>query len=48
MDPYKVALTNAMTASGAIFAALAIGYTGPHPEFIKMLNTFILSGVVGY
>lgn len=37
-----------MTASGAIFAALAIGYTGPHPEFIKMLNTFILSGIVGY
>lgn len=28
--------------------ALSVGYTGPHPEFLKMLNTFVLSGIVGY
>jgi hypothetical protein len=29
-------------------AALSVGYMGPHPEFLKMLNTFVLSGIVGY
>ena len=48
VDPYKAALQNAFTASAAIMGALAIGYTGPHPEFLKMLNTFVLSGIVGY
>jgi NAD(P) transhydrogenase len=48
VDPYKAGVNNAVSASAAIIAALALGYTGPHPEFIKMLNTFVLSGIVGY
>jgi NAD(P) transhydrogenase len=48
VDHYAEAWKRAMTASCAIMAALSVGYMGPHPEFIKMLNTFVLSGIVGY
>jgi len=48
VDTYKEAWKSALTASCAIMAALSVGYVGPHPEFLKMLNTFVLSGIVGY
>lgn len=39
---------NTIKTSAGIMGALALGYTAPHPEFLKMLNTFTLAGIVGY
>ncbi|CAD8139857.1 unnamed protein product [Paramecium pentaurelia] len=48
VDPYKQAWKNVINTSASLMAMMALGYQSPNMEFLKMLNTFALAGIVGY
>lgn len=48
VDPKVTALKNAVVATSALLAALAVGGSVPNPAFLQMFGTFTLSCIVGY